>query len=173
MKPIFLFLSLVFCLLILGSGINAFAQTQDATKNEKKLVTKGADVYEMNKLLSRNEVEQALKDKPASLALYQKGRSLRSTGNGLLIGGIVGTVGGIVIMVSGIDIKNDYNGHQTTQYNSNYVLGALLSAVGEGMIAGGIVCKIVGKRKIINSINSYNNSAYINQPSQYNLTFGV
>lgn len=164
---------LVLCTLLIVNTICAKAQVNDSNKIERKLQLNKTDVIHNSKLLEPEEVEIIMKNNSEALALYRKGINLRGNGNALLAGGIVSFVGGYILMIKDVQkTVNNNNPYQTKTYNSDYYIGALLNLAGNGLIAGGIVCKIIGKSKIRRAVNSYNSTTYINNSSQYNLSLG-
>ena len=167
-------------LLTFGSSPIDFNSSNDSLKketNNSTLKVVGTDVYKDNAFLNEDKVINILNSHPEILKTYEKGKSLRSTGTFLLVGGIVMATGGIALMVNGIEPSKSYNygSSSTPTYNDNYILGLLVGTVGELMVAGGIVCRVVGKGKIRRAIYNYNN---LSSSSQYtsgeiNYQFGL
>ena len=182
MKKTFLTLILLagIKLLTFGSSPIDFNSSNDSLKketNNSALKVVGTDVYKDNVFLNEDKVINILNPHPEILMTYEKGKSLRSTGTFLLVGGIVMATGGIALMVNGIEpSKSTYYGSSSTPtYNDNYFLGLLVGTVGELMVAGGIVCRVVGKGKIRRAIYNYNNSSSSSQyaPNEINYQFGL
>lgn len=141
-------------------------------QEDKTLKAFGVDVYSNGRLLSTEEVTNILKEQPNALETYEKGMRLRSNGTVMLVGGIVATIGGIVLMVNGMEGQTNYDsyGSTTTRTPSEkYLLGLFIGTVGEGLIIGGVVCRIVGRAKIGRSIRYYNRT--LTEP--VTLNFGV
>jgi len=71
--------------------------------------------------------------------------------------------------------KSLRNGYSYFDYNGTYYLGLVIASLGELMIDGAVVCKIVGKGYIRKSIANYNQaiktSGYV--PGSLNYQLGV
>ena len=179
MRKAILFTMLCVCIqfLALGSTPIDFSSSSESLKigsPNSALRVDGAKVFKDNVLLQKNEVLNILSSYPDISNQYTKGTGLRGTGTFLLIGGIVATPIGFVLMVDGavktVDNANSYNNN----VDANYYIGSLVLTAGVAMIAGGITCRIVGKAKIRRAINNYNrtisNSSY--EPGVINYQLG-
>jgi len=141
----------------------------------KPLRMSGTKIYTENILHTESEVISLLSISPDFVAQYQKGKNLRSTGTVLLIGGIVTFGGGMGLMISGIGATENYYGYSTIDYDSKYYIGLVVGSLGELMIDGAVICKIVGKSYIRKSIDNYNqaikSSGYT--PGSFNYQVGL
>jgi|WetSurMetagenome_2_1015567.scaffolds.fasta_scaffold00047_10 hypothetical protein len=128
----------------------------------KPLRISGRKVYMEEIKLSKSEVLDLLSISPDISTKYKKGKNLKKTGTFLLIGGIVSTSGGLVFREThDFDVDLD---------NTNYFIGEAIAIIGELMVVGGVVCKIVGKSNIKSSIRKYNTmikTSSLNQGSFY------
>jgi hypothetical protein len=122
----------------------------------KPLRMSGTKIYTENILHTESEVISLLSISPDIVAQYHKGKNLRSTGTVLLVGGIVTFGGGMALMISGIGTSENYYGYSIIDYDSKYYIGLVIGSLGELMIDGAIVCKIVGKSYMRKSIANYN-----------------
>lgn len=135
----------------------AFGSAPDETPQQdirKPLRLSGKKIYTEDILHSESEVVSLLSINPEFVAQYKKGKSLKGTGTGLLIGGIVTFSGGMALVFTGI-AATDYEDYNYV-YDSKYYIGWVVAAVGDLMIDGAIVCKFVGKSYIRKSIANYN-----------------
>lgn len=126
----------------------------------KPLRMSGIKIYTEDILHSESEVLSLLSINPEFVTQYKNGKSLRRTGTILLVGGIVTFTGGFAVMGYGLFTSPTYEFYGTTKYdyNSTYYIGGIIAGIGELMVDGGIVCKIVGKSKLKKSINNYNDA---------------
>jgi hypothetical protein len=174
MKRIITLLTFIFSIgsfTILNGQISSGSNTDTIKiiKDHSILDDRGVDVYRDNKQLSVLQVEYLLSSYPKILRQYQKGRSLRSTGQTMLIGGGIAIVGGVVLMINGVGDKtesyNDYGYYEERrEVDGKFVVGYFGVIVGALLIDGGIACTVIGKIKIKQSIRNYNAS---NQKSEY------
>lgn len=144
-------------LLCLCFSCLAFGSVADDTPQQdirKPLRMSGKKIYTEEILHSESEVLSLLSINPEFVSQYKKGKSLQGTGTGLLIGGIVTLSGGMAVMIAGI-ASTDFEDYSYV-YDSKYYIGWAVAAVGELMIDGAVVCKIVGKSYIRKSIANYN-----------------
>jgi hypothetical protein len=134
----------------------------------------GAEVYSNDKLMSHQEVINMMQAFPDISSQYQAGYKLRKTGSLLLTVGIIGSVGGVVLMASGYEFNTSYDGSTTMELNSRYYAGLIVSSLFEPLIPAGIVCKVMGKNKIINSVGRYYRSAPVSPgQSKIHYEFGI
>ncbi len=122
-------LTMLFCVcvafLVSGSADND-SLMQDI---RKPLRMSGTKIYTENILHTESEVISLLSISPDIVAQYQKGKSLRSTGTVLLIGGIVTIGGGMAVMISGIadsEFGDTYYGSTVIQYDRKYYIGLII-----------------------------------------------
>lgn len=143
----------------------------------KPLRISGKKIYTEDILHTESEVLNLLSISPDFVSQYQKGRSLRKTGTGLLIGGIATITGGVAVAIyGGINSPMvEINGYKYLDYNGTYYIGLVIATLGELMIDGAIVCNIVGKSYIRKSIANYNQaiktSGYV--PGSFSYQLGV
>jgi hypothetical protein len=150
-------------LLCLCFSILAFGSLPDDPPQQdirKPLRVSGKKIYTEDILHTENEVLSLLSISPDFVAQYQKGKSLRKTGSILFVGGIVTFTGGFALMGYGLFTSPTYEFYGTTKYdyNSTYYIGGIIAGIGELMVDGGIICKIVGKSNIRKSIYNYNDA---------------
>jgi hypothetical protein len=144
-------------LLCLCFSFLAFGSLPDDTPQQdirKPLRMSGKKIYTEDILHSESEVLNLLNICPACVDQYQKGKSLRRTGTGLLVGGIVTLTGGMGVVIKGI-VDSNYDNTYVI-YDSKYYIGLVIASLGELMIDGAVVCKVVGKSYIRKSIANYN-----------------
>lgn len=139
----------------------AFGSVPDDTPQQdirKPLRVSGKKIYTEDILHTESEVLNLLSISPDFVAQYQKGKSLRKTGTLLFIGGIVTFTGGFAVMGYGLFTSPTYEFYGQTKYdyNSTYYIGWAIAAVGELMVDGAVICKVVGKSYIRKSIANYN-----------------
>ena len=143
----------------------------------KPLRMSGKKIYTEEILHTEREVLSLLNICPDCVEQYQKGKSLRKTGTILLVGGIVTFTGGFALMGYGLFTSPTYEFYGTTKYdyNSTYYIGGIIAGIGELMVDGGIVCKIVGKSNIRKSIYNYNDAIKSTgyKPGTYYYQFGL
>lgn len=127
-------------------------------QSRKPLRMSGSKFYIEDRLLSKSEALELLSISPDLIRSYEKGSSLKKTGTFLLIGGIVVMTGGIPVAVWGGVTSPTYEFLGTTRidYNGLYYAGLAIASVGELMIDGAIVCKIVGKSQLRKTVANYN-----------------
>ena len=85
----------------------------------------------------------------------KSGESKRSTGNGLMIGGAIGTAVGVALMVAGagdLECEEHYNGYSYEETCDDgagtFVAGYLLTLGGVTVFSTGLVVKIIGGSKL-------------------------
>lgn len=141
----------------------------------KPLRMSGTKIYTENILHTESEVISLLSISPDFVAQYQKGKNLRSTGTVLLVGGIVTFGGGMALMISGIGTSENYYGYSVIDYDSKYYIGLIVGSLGELMIDGAVICKIVGKSYMRKSINNYNDAIKTTgyTPGSFNYQVGL
>jgi hypothetical protein len=165
--------------LILSGLIGAQGQTLEF-KNSRKILLEGQKQ-------SKEEVFKIMENHSEALYLYKKGKSLRTWGDVTFFGGLGIAIGGVLLNslanVGSINkpIKNIgyYNGYNSGTYTeTDYTLSIVSLAVGGGLLAATIPLKIIGKKKIKQSVDLYNadlQSASDIQPDKsslvYNFTF--
>lgn len=123
----------------------------------KPMRLSGSKFYIEERLLSKTEALDLLSISPDLVRLYENGTSLRKTGTFLLVGGIIVMTGGIPVALYGIlTSPTVYSGTTKIDYNGTYYVGMIIAGIGELMIDGAIVCKIVGKSQLRRSVANYN-----------------
>ena len=160
MKNRFIYPFIAFCIVCLSNNSNIYAQ--------EKLTCIGANVYNNFRALSNTEVELAMKNQIQCLNIFQSGISNRATGNAFFISGLIITPISLLIVID----DGDYLPEEFLSASP------VLFLIGNAVIAGGIIYKIVGKNKIRKSVEMYNSTenldtSYKNLPDRYNLTFGL
>jgi hypothetical protein len=156
-KPILITFVFFFSFIVAASSPLNDTITQDV---RKPLRISGKQIYTENILHTESEVLMLLSISPDFVAQYQKGKSLRRTGTGLLLGGIATITGGVAVAVVGtinspwVEVNGYGSGY--IDYNGTYYLGLIIASLGELMVDGAVVCKIVGKGYIRKSIANYN-----------------
>ena len=182
MKQLFLFAFFCICFFSFASGTTrVLTGAKDTLRVEGNPVLKleGTNVYKDGNLLSKREVLKILSPFPELASQYQKGKSLRTSGVLMILGGIGAMTGGVVLMISGIETNNSSSGYSSNpyvSYNDNYYLGIGVLTIGELLLDGGIACSIIGKIKVRRSINNYNKTAgtaFINKSESINYQFGL
>jgi len=175
MKKAFLMLFFYLCICILANAsFSGDTTTQDV---RKPLRISGKQIYTEDILHTESEVLMLLSISPDFVDQYQKGKSLKRTGTGLLLGGIATITGGVAVAIYGGINSHlvERNGYSYFDYNGTYYLGLVIASLGELMIDGAVVCKIVGKGYIRKSIANYNQaiktSGYV--PGSLNYQLGV
>jgi len=81
--------------------------------------------------------------------------------------------GGMGVVIKGI-VDSNYDNTYVI-YDSKYYIGLVIASLGELMIDGAVVCKVVGKSYIRKSIANYNQAikptGYV--PGSFNYQFGL
>lgn len=148
-------------------------QTQQLFSQEEKqnLEVVRTNVFLNGRLLSSSEVVTILNTNPGNAALYRKGLDIRSNGSAMLWGGIAACVIGFGVMVNdaakNIGNHSGYNSDEST----NFRTGNLVFMLGQGLIAGGIVCRVIGKSKVTKAIRNHNSNFPTNRDMSY--SFGI
>ena len=121
----------------------------------QKLVYKsnGTILNSENQQISPDQVRELLKDNEKLLADYNAGRSKKTVGNILLIGGSVIFIGDLIVGAT-TDGNTTVTGN-SIQTESNYP--SALTFVGLAAIAVAIPVKIGFSKKIKNVVTEYNN----------------
>jgi hypothetical protein len=138
-KPLFV-LSLFFCIL---------------QSHSQKLVYKsnGTILNSENQKISPDQVRELVKDNQKLLAEYNAGRSKKTVGNILLIGGSAMVIGDLIVGAT-TDGNTTVTGN-SIQTESNYP--SALTFVGLAALAVAIPVKIGFSKKIKNVVTEYNN----------------
>ncbi len=123
--------------------------------HSQKLVYKsnGTILNSENQQISPDQVRELLKDNEKLLADYNAGRSKKTVGNILLIGGSVMFIGDLIVGAT-TDGNTTVTGN-SIQTESNYP--SALTFVGLAAIAVAIPVKIGFSKKIKNVVTEYNN----------------
>ncbi|MBN2632099.1 MAG: hypothetical protein JXR66_00985 [Bacteroidales bacterium] len=162
MKTVVLGTFLIFFCSLFNTGLSQPVQGQGSDnllqQNRKPMRMSGSKFYIEDRLLSKTEALELLSISPDLIKSYEKGSSLKRTGTFLLVGGIVVISGGIPVAIWGGVTSPTYEFLGTTRidYNGLYYAGLAIAAVGELMIDGAIVCKIVGKSQLRKTVANYN-----------------
>lgn len=162
MKTVVLGTFLIFFCSLFNTGLSQPVQGQGSDnllqENRKPMRMSGSKFYIEDRLLSKTEALELLSISPDLIKSYEKGSSLKRTGTFLLVGGIVVISGGIPVAIWGGVTSPTYEFLGTTRidYNGLYYAGLAIAAVGELMIDGAIVCKIVGKSQLRKTVANYN-----------------
>ena len=123
--------------------------------HSQKLVYKsnGTILNSENQQISPDQVRELLKDNQKLLADYNAGRSKKTVGNILLIGGSAMVIGDLIVGAT-TDGNTTVTGN-SIQTESNYP--SALTFVGLAAIAVAIPVKIGFSKKIKNVVTEYNN----------------
>jgi hypothetical protein len=124
-----------------------------------RLVDSRGKIYINGQLLSKNEVVKILQSYPEINNQYLTGYKLKNTGNALLTTGIIGSVAGMAIMISGIKTETTtsaYSSETTMEFTSQCYVGLAVVAAFELMIPAGIITGIMGKNKVRAAVVDYN-----------------
>ncbi|MDR1876485.1 MAG: hypothetical protein LBQ84_02535 [Flavobacteriaceae bacterium] len=140
-----------------------------------------------NKRLSRPEVIQLMESIPEAQRKYRSGKTLRTVGDVTFFGGLVVAIGGVLLNIyttigdeeipmKGINyvatgsyypVRHDY------YTDEDYTLSIVSLAVGGAMLVATIPLKIIGKKKIRQSVEIYNASqstTYLEPVPQYEIS---
>ena len=125
--------------------------------HSQKLVYKsnGTILNSENQQISPDQVRELLKDNQKLLAEYNAGRSKKTTGNVLLIGGSILVIADLLTGVFS-DGNNTVTGN-SIQTERNYP--SVLTFVGLAALAVAIPVKIGFSKKIRNVVTEYNNQS--------------
>jgi len=119
----------------------------------KPLRVSGKKVYIEDRLLSKDEVYRLLGTVPSGIEQYKKGTKMQNAGSLLYVGGGIIGLGGVALGLYG-----DFKMIKEPKYENIYVTGIIIAIVGELMLDGGVIFKMVGAAKVRRSINNYNDS---------------
>ena len=170
MKKLFIIISLA----LLSANIYAEenAVNNDAQR-QSNIIVKADDYYILgDKTMTKEQYLEFIQANcAAAWASYQKGNKLWKTGWGLLGAGIGVFVAGTSVYGVGAYDYFHTNNKTFTDYNRTMVsTGAVVMAVGAGLMTGAIPCLIVGGIKRNNSHEVYNE---LNAGRTTAVTFGI
>ena len=158
MKKLFLLLLINSCLTL---SIQTSAQTDSIShqslpkeKQLSMLDISGTTVYLNSRPITLSKAKGILSAYPIILEQFEKGKSLRGSGIGMIVGGAVIMVGGVSIMINSINASANTYGN--TDPSGKYFVGLGLTVIGELMVDAGIASTIVGKIKMQRAIRNYN-----------------
>lgn len=112
--------------------------------------------------LSKIEVLDLMEGRPEAQKMYKSGKSFKSTGDVLLFGGLgVITAGVLLDTYGGVGKKSHkirmYPGQNyNTKYDDDSTLSVVSLIVGGSMIITSIPLKIIGHKRVRNSVDLYN-----------------
>lgn len=140
-----------------------------------RLVNKGVKVYDGNDY--RNQLSKAqafdLFDGTPAYKPYRYAMKLNRAANGTLWPGVGITAFGILDLAGGITATYYYD------YGAEYMdqsLAILITGVGTALLATGIACKVVAKKKVSQAVQLYNVhgvTSYLEDPFAPTLDFGI
>jgi hypothetical protein len=164
-----IFVCFVFQQIVFGSDSSDAIQKGNLQSNvsKNKLTLEGAKVYDNNMLLHYEELKSKLKVYPIALDLYQSGQNMRFGGLVMLTAGVIIIPFGFRELMYGL-LKSAFSGKNEPEF----FIGACLFHGGIGMVAGGVTCRIKGKKRLQRAINEYNSlssQSYINNVPSYQL----
>lgn len=147
--------------------------SENQSEQSSLLITKVDDTYILgDKSMTKEQYLDFIQENcVAAWESYQKGNKLWKTGWGLLGAGIGSfVIGTSVYCVGAYDYMYTQNKKFTTYNYGMIVGGAIVMAVGSGLMAGSIPCLIVGGIKRNNSHEVYNE---VNARRQTAVSFGI
>jgi len=116
----------------------------------KMLSAKGKKVsylYNDERVLNKNEVQNLMSNYPEALRLYNKGLKNNKTGNTLMTIGVLGGGAGVIFIFAG------NKGNEQT-------IGVVTTVIGGGIFIIGGITRLSGNSAIRKSVNEYNNRLY-------------